>query len=245
MFVKFLGYNLLCFPLPFEPWPWLSSRKTKIHEITHRKKKTSEWLYLHEDALFPRRFPDHFLQLASQPPAPRPSQPPSPRPSQLPWGTPPRWRGYHQVKVPPAMLLFRPDKSTKIRFPGIKEGLIPITPSESTFKVKDPYIQKEYRIRRRQYALTGEYTFTDYKSQGQTMEYVIIDIGKPPTGALSPFGVYVALSRSRGRKNIRLLRDFDRQLFQHHPSENLRLDMIRMKDLNEATKKQWKEQRRV
>ena len=41
--------------------------------------------------------------------------------------------------------------------------------------------------------MTAGYTFTDYKSQGQTIEYVIIDIGRPPTGSLSPFSVYVAL----------------------------------------------------
>jgi len=75
--------------------------------------------------------------------------------------------------------------------------------------------------------MTAGYAFTDYKSQGQTIEYVIIDIGKPPTGTLSPFSVYVALSRSRGRDTIRLLRDFDVNLFQNHPSEALRTEMKR------------------
>ena len=34
--------------------------------------------------------------------------------------------------------------------------------------------------------MTAGYAFTDYKSQGQTIEYVIIDIGRPPTGFLEP-----------------------------------------------------------
>ena len=84
--------------------------------------------------------------------------------------------------------------------------------------------------------MTAGYTFTDYKSQGQTIEYVIIDIGKPPTGSLSPFSVYVALSRSRGRDTIRLLRDFNPNLFQNHPSEALREDMERLVKLNEKKK---------
>ena len=88
------------------------------------------------------------------------------------------------------------------------------------------------------------YAFTDYKSQGQTIEYVIIDIGKPPTGSLSPFSVYVALSRSRGRDTIRLLRDFDPNLFQNHPSEALREDMKRLVKLNEETKKEWQTRQR-
>ena len=74
-----------------------------------------------------------------------------------------------------------------------------------------------YKIRRRQYAVTPGYAFTDYKSQGQTIENVIIDIGRPPTGKLSPFGTYVALSRSRARR------------FRHHSSEELRKEMIRGK----------------
>ena len=57
--------------------------------------------------------------------------------------------------------------------------------------------------------LVPGYAFTDYKAQGQTMECVFVDISKPPSGALSPFSVYVALSRSRGRRTIRILRDFD------------------------------------
>jgi hypothetical protein len=71
--------------------------------------------------------------------------------------------------------------------------------------------------------MTAGDAFTDYKSQ-ETIEYVIIDIGKPPTGSLSPFSVYVALSRSRGRDTSPLLTDFDPNLFQNHPSEALRRD---------------------
>ncbi|KAJ8586619.1 hypothetical protein M405DRAFT_743303, partial [Rhizopogon salebrosus TDB-379] len=43
------------------------------------------------------------------------------------------------------------------------------------------------------------YSFTDYRSQCQTISHTIIDIGTPPTGGLTPFNVYVALSRSHER----------------------------------------------
>ena len=68
---------------------------------------------------------------------------------------------------------------------------------------------------------------------------MIIDIGKPPTGTLSPFSVYVALSRSRGRESNRLLRDFDPNLFQNHLSEALRSEMKRLEQVNKATKREW------
>jgi len=67
----------------------------------------------------------------------------------------------------------------------------------------------------------------------------IIDIGKPPTGTLSPFSAYVVLSRSRGRDTIRLLRDFDDNLFQNHPSEVLRREMTRLEVLNDAMRRKW------
>lgn len=147
--------------------------------------------------------------------------------------------GHVNLQYPPAMILFKPDRGTNIKFEGISPGLIPITPSEASFAAqRKGKGNKTYKIKRRQYAITPGYAFTDYKSQGQTIEHVIIDIGKPPTGKLSPFGTYVSLSRSRGRDTIRLLRDFDEELFQHHPSEHLRKDMIRLEALNEKTKKE-------
>ena len=146
--------------------------------------------------------------------------------------------GSISLKYPPAMILFKPDRGTKLIFQGLPPGLIPLTPSLAKFSVITR-TGKKIKIVRRQYAMTAGYAFTDYKSQGQTIEYVIIDIGKPPTGTLSPFSVYVALSRSRGRNTIRLLRDFDVNLFQNHPSEALRIDMKRLEDLNETTKQEW------
>ena len=143
--------------------------------------------------------------------------------------------GVVRLRYPPALILFRPDRGTKLTFVGLPPGVIPLTPSQAKFTVTDRR-GKSIRVIRRQYAMTAGYAFTDYKSQGQTIEYVIIDIGRPPTGSLSPFSVYVALSRSRGRDTIRLLRDFDPNLFQNHPSEPLRRDMKRLEQLNEKTK---------
>ena len=57
-------------------------------------------------------------------------------------------------------------------------------------------------VTRCQLPLTLAYAFTDYRSQGQTLEPVIVDIGSPPFGRLTPFNVYVALSRGTGRDNI-------------------------------------------
>ncbi|KAJ3897534.1 hypothetical protein F5879DRAFT_813832 [Lentinula edodes] len=55
--------------------------------------------------------------------------------------------------------------------------------------------------------MTAAYAFTDYRAQGQTIPSVLVDIGKPPTGTLSLFNLYVALSQ---RHDIELFAEDDR-----------------------------------
>jgi len=135
--------------------------------------------------------------------------------------------GTIKLKYPPQMVLFKPNRGTNLLFPGMKEGLIPICPSQVLFTAKSRS-NKTYKVIRRQFAMTPGYTFTDYKSQGQTIKYVIMGISPPPTGKLSPFGVYIALSRSRGRDTIRLLRGFDKELFRdsHHQPNTTKLQSL-------------------
>ena len=89
--------------------------------------------------------------------------------------------------------------------------------------------------------MTLGYALTDYRSQGQTMSYVIIDIAKPPSGRLDLFNLYVALSRSHGRHSVRLLRDFDDQIFLTSHDPHLSEEDDRFERLDEATKKWWAE----
>lgn len=149
--------------------------------------------------------------------------------------------GIIYLKYPPIMILFKPHKETHLLFAGIPPGLVPLTPSAAAFTVStgNKSDRQTCRIHRRQYSLTAAYAFTDYKSQGQTMENVIVDIGKDVN--LTPFHVYVALSRSRGRDNIRLLRSFKEELFTTHPSEDLRAEMKRLELLDYLTKQKHME----
>jgi hypothetical protein len=84
--------------------------------------------------------------------------------------------------------------------------------------------------------LTLAYAFTDFKSQGQTIEHVIVDIGKMSSFRLDPFHAYVSLSQSWGRETIMLLRDFDHKLLTHHPSDDLQKEDERLVTLAEQTK---------
>ncbi|KAH7104441.1 hypothetical protein BKA62DRAFT_755124 [Auriculariales sp. MPI-PUGE-AT-0066] len=73
-------------------------------------------------------------------------------------------------------------------------------------------------VERQQPHVTGAYAFTNYRSQGQTLAPVIVDLATPATGGeLSPFNAYVACSRAKGRDTIRFLRLPADKLLRTHP----------------------------
>ncbi|KII87046.1 hypothetical protein PLICRDRAFT_112999 [Plicaturopsis crispa FD-325 SS-3] len=135
--------------------------------------------------------------------------------------------------------MFKPDRPTQHTLPNLADGLIPLFPMEGLFTITESR-GKRITIRRRQLAIMAGYAFTDFKSQGQTLERLLADIGKVSSGSLNPFNAYVALSRSRGRDTIRLLRDFDDKLFTQHPSEDLRVEDARLEALASETLERWK-----
>ena len=132
------------------------------------------------------------------------------------------------------LIVFKPFHFEFEPFPGLEPGLIPIFPTEISFNIS--YRQNpKTKITRRQYPICAAYAFTDHKAQGQTLENVMVDIGTTKKFPVTSFSAYVALSRSRGRDTIRLLRDFDEAIFTKHPSEDLRLEDERLKTLIKNT----------
>ncbi|KAI5989033.1 hypothetical protein EDD15DRAFT_2171871 [Pisolithus albus] len=89
--------------------------------------------------------------------------------------------------------------------------------------------------------MTPAYAFTDYRSQGQTLTSVIINIATPPTGGLNLFNLYIALSRSRGRSHICLLRDFDDNLFHKSHCNELLMEDERLEEANYKTRDWWQQ----
>jgi len=145
--------------------------------------------------------------------------------------------GVVKLTYPPAMVLFEPfRKPVTDPLPGLSPLQIPIFPSEHSFYIGG---KKGVKVTRRQLPLTPGYAFTDHKSQGQTLEYVLVDIGRLSHFPVNAFAAYVALSRSRGRHKIRLLRDFDDKLFNTHPSADLREEDRRLSLAAEETKQKW------
>ena len=94
-------------------------------------------------------------------------------------------------------------------------------------------------VRRHQFPMTLAYAFMDYRSQGQTILFIMVDIATPPTGGLSLFNLYVALSRSSSRSTIRLLWDFNNTTFIQSHSASLLQEDDRLDKLDALTKSWW------
>lgn len=140
------------------------------------------------------------------------------------------------LEYPPAFVLIKLLNTKMSQLAGLEKNIIPLIPLERTFTIVEG--NKTKTVTRVQLPMTGAYAFTDYRSQGQTINHVIVDIATPPTGTLTPFNIYVALSRCRGRDNIRLLREFDEKFLTTHPSEHLRIEDRRHAEL-EAESEEW------
>ena len=134
----------------------------------------------------------------------------------------------------------RLDRTKLPQLLGLKEGIIPIIPAEKTFDIQVPMKSGDTitkTVQRRQLPITPAYTFTDYRSQGQTISLIVIDIATPAHGGpLSLFNIYVAVSRNSGRGTTRLLRDFDDSIFFWEQDQALLVDGVWLEALNEATK---------
>jgi len=88
--------------------------------------------------------------------------------------------------------------------------------------------------------MTQANSFTYYRAQGQTIPYVLVDIGQPPTRRLTAFNAYVALSQSSGKDTIQLIRDFDDALFTTPACRILEAEDARLRDLDRFTQKKYK-----
>lgn len=136
-------------------------------------------------------------------------------------------------------------KMKKTRASRLEDHVIPLEAVDVTMQITMKSQAGEHKtvkrtVHRRQFAITAAYVFTDYRAQGQTIPYVLVDIASPPTGKLSLFNLYVALSRSSGRQTIRLLRDFDEKGFLQSHNPDLLLEDERLEDLDQRNHAAWK-----
>jgi hypothetical protein len=92
------------------------------------------------------------------------------------------------LKFLPTYILVKLTRTRACRLEGLEEGVIPVEPIATSYRIKIPVEAKSVQrtVHRKQFPLTGAYAFTDYRAQGQTIPYVLVDIASP-TGGLNLF----------------------------------------------------------
>lgn len=116
--------------------------------------------------------------------------------------------------------------------------MIPIEPIVCSFdirtKVKGKLTTK--RVQRRQLPVSSTYAFTDYRAQGRTIPYVLVDLARPPSDRLSQFNLHVALSEISGRDTITPLWGFDDEFFLQPYKSPILEEKDRLKQMDFNTK---------
>lgn len=97
-----------------------------------------------------------------------------------------------RLSFPLRYILFKPDETKAQSLDGLPNRVFPIEPATCRYMLEVD--GQAITVERRQQPVTGRYAFTDYRLQGQTLSALIIDLAKPPSGKLTLFGAYIALS---------------------------------------------------
>ena len=90
-------------------------------------------------------------------------------------------------------------------------------------------------LSRLQLPLLPSYAYTDYKSQGRSLDHAIVD----PESAASLQGVYVMLSRVRALEGLHILRPFKVIKIEQRLSQELRNELSRLDDLDAETRRKF------
>lgn len=144
-----------------------------------------------------------------------------------------------EPNLTPAYITVKLHGRPGIKLDGLEEDVVPIIPTRKLYKIRKRGCERPIDVYRTQFPLTPAYAMTDYRAQGQTFAKVIVDIGKPPRAPyLTPFNAYVAISRSKGRHGIRLLRQFEDRLFTTEPNKELLKEDKRLEELSQKLEDQ-------
>lgn len=119
---------------------------------------------------------------------------------------------------------------------GLDRGLVPIFPETVSFeyKYKTDEGVKTRTVTRKQLPILPSYSYTDFKSQGRTLERAIVDLC-----TARGQGVYVMLSRVKSVKGLAILRWFPATKVFQRPSEDVRKELDRIDFLDSTTKRAY------
>ena len=123
------------------------------------------------------------------------------------------------IATPPTYMLvkLKHDVGVEIALPGLPPSVIGIEPMSLTYNKTGLGKAATYS----QFPVTLAYAITDYKCQGQTYRWVIVDLKKPNGGYSPTSSPYVQLSRAKTLASLSILRPFDPAELRSPLSKNL------------------------
>ena len=118
--------------------------------------------------------------------------------------------------------------------PTAENDVVPIFPESTTFTWSQRTESgiEHHTISRIQLPLLPAYAYTDYKSQGRSLDAAIVD----PSSASSLQGIYVMISRLRSMAGLAILRPFPESKLTQRLSQELRDELHRLDALDQLTR---------
>ena len=119
--------------------------------------------------------------------------------------------------------------------PGLGEDVVPIAPRSASIQFNILVGGASYKsFRRSQLPLVPAYSYTDYKSQGRTLERAVVDLA-----TARGQGVYVMLSRVKSLDGLMILRWFPSKRVLQRMSAELRAELLRIDELDRCTRTEY------
>ena len=143
------------------------------------------------------------------------------------------------------------DQKYECNLEQLQSNIVPIPVMEQTFRVdiadvlpkdKRPKSNRKaiLSIKRRALPLVPAYSITTHKSQGQTLNNVVIDL-KLPSETDDIAAVYVPLSRVKRLTDLIILRNFDYKVLLIKPSKSQLAEIERLDKLYLETQSRFSE----
>ena len=135
------------------------------------------------------------------------------------------------IGLPQYMLVrLQSDNKEIIHIPGLPVNVVPIWPESFRYNLGHG---RWARIK--QFPVTLAYAITDFKCQGQTYEWLRVDIKRPHTGAASVMSPYVQLSRGQALQRLSILRLFDPDDLRAPIPEDLEVELKWEEEMSKET----------
>ncbi|CAF1095005.1 unnamed protein product, partial [Brachionus calyciflorus] len=138
-----------------------------------------------------------------------------------------------KTKEPICILASLTDFLTEFNFTDLPNNIFPIFPITKYFKLN--LLTKTLNLKRKQFPLIPNFSSTCYRIQGKTMDKICIDLSNTENKNIDCSFLYVSLSRLKSWNDLYVLREFDSEIFNKKPSQDLLKEIDRLKSIEKKT----------